>query len=75
MTEMYEVTHSPTDTAGVWKVWLASSVSAMFDHGGYVYADEAGMFSVALYPSEAAALEAMCVYAGYLNGPKEVYVE
>lgn len=62
MTEMYEVTHSPTDTPGVWQVYLKSGISAMFDHGGYTYADEAGMFSVALYPSEADAEDALHRY-------------
>ena len=49
---VYEVTHSPSDTPGVWKVFLMSKESALFNHWGYVYADEAGLFSMSIYPTE-----------------------
>lgn len=62
-----EIIYTPCDTAGIYQLQIKSAISAMFDHFGYVFADETGMFSLKIYDSPEAALDAMVEYAGYLN--------
>ena len=62
-----EIIYTPCDTAGIYQLQIKSAISAMFDHYGFVYTDEAGLFSMSVYDTSEAALDAMVEYAGYLN--------
>lgn len=67
MEDTMKVTYSKTDTPGVWQLYLQSSISAMFDHLGYVYADEAGQFSLLIYPTEEDARTDLHLYNNQLT--------
>lgn len=67
MDDAVKLTYSKTDVAGVWQIYIKSSISAMFDHYGYVYADEAGQFSMSIYPTNEDALAALYLYNEGLN--------
>ena len=67
MNDTIEVTYSKSNVEGIWQIYLKSSISAMFDHYGYVYADEAGQFSMSIYASEEDALTDLHLYNEQLN--------
>lgn len=67
MDDAVKLTYSKTDVEGVWQIYIKSSISAMFDHYGYVYADEAGLFSMSIYPTTEDALTALHLYNEGLN--------
>lgn len=62
-----EIIYIPCVTNGVYELQIKSAISAMFDHFGYVWADEAGLFSLSVYNTPEAAIDAMCEYAENLN--------
>lgn len=71
MISPFEVHHNPTDNPHVWQISLVSKQHAMFNHRGYVYADETGTFSWEIYPTEGAALIALMEYEDHLNANHE----
>lgn len=56
------VTYTPTTNPNIWEVTVTSSISALNDHFGYVYSDEASLFSLSIYPTEEAACDALNAY-------------
>lgn len=67
MEDKVTITYSKADVNGVWQIYIKSSISAMFDHYGYVYADEAGQFSMSIYPTVEDALTDLYLYNEQLN--------
>lgn len=67
MEDNVKITYTKSNVAGIWQIYIKSSISAMFDHYGYVYADEAGQFSMSIYATEQAALSDLYLYNEQLN--------
>lgn len=67
MNDKYRAEYIKTTIEGVWQVLFINDESIMFDHIGYVYSDEAGMFSLKIYGTPNEAESALLKHNKYLN--------
>lgn len=56
------IKYRPTTNPCIWDVFIDSEETAMLDHFGFVYSDEAGLYSMHIYPTFEGALEALTEY-------------
>ena len=56
------VIYKPTSNLYIWEVIITSDVLEVYNHSGYVFGDEAGLFSKEIYATEEDACDALNIY-------------